>query len=132
MNCPKFLYRYFPLKKPFMPALGELNLTWTLGSNTETLPYSDPRDDGTYNSVVIRLQESSFNDRSATFNALNMLHEALHAKLIAEFYDQVGSTDFDKLFAFYKGFGPKDIDMQQELEMYNLYTTDLAMFKKLR
>ncbi|MCK5731215.1 MAG: hypothetical protein KAH68_09085 [Draconibacterium sp.] len=55
-----------------------------------------------------------------------MLHEALHAKLIAEVYDEVGSTDFKTLYAYYKGWGLNNIDKQQELEMYNLYASDLA------
>ncbi|WP_321368069.1 hypothetical protein [uncultured Draconibacterium sp.] len=120
-----FIKRYYPPTKPFLPALGELNLTWTLGSSTKTVPIGDP-DNGVYNSVVIQLDEASLNGQSATNNALNMLHEALHAKLIAEMYDEVGSTDFKILYAQYKGWGQGDLDAQQELEMYNFYITDIA------
>ena len=109
----------------FLPALGELNLTWTLGSSTETLPIGVP-ENGVYNSVVIQLNESNLNVKSSTNAALSMLYEALHAKLIAEVYDEVGTTDFKKLYAYYKGWGLNNLDKQQELEMVQFYSDQMA------
>lgn len=119
-----FIKRYFPPVKPFLPALGELNLTWTLGSSTQTLPIGVP-ENGVYNSVVIQLNESNLNAMSSTNVALSMLHEALHAKLIAEVYDEVGSTDFKELLAYYKNF-PLPLDEMQETQMIQFYSEQMA------
>ena len=55
-----------------------------------------------------------------------MLHEALHAKLIAEVYDEVHSTDFWTLYRFYGGWGLNGLDAQQELEMLQFYSERMA------
>lgn len=120
-----FISRYFGITQQNQSYLGELNLTWTLGSSTETLPIGIPRN-GTYSSVEIRLNENALNSNSASNGALSMLHEALHAKLIAEYYDNTGSTDFKKLYAYYKGWGTGNIDSQQETVMLNTYSNDMA------
>lgn len=120
-----FISRYFGLTQPEQSFLGELNLTWTLGSTTETLPIGVPRN-GVYNSVEIRLNETALNTNSSTNVALSMLHEALHAKLIAEFYDSVGSTDFRTLYASYRGWGLGNMDNQQEFEMVTDYSNRMG------
>lgn len=120
-----FISRYFGLTEPYHSFLGELNLTWTLGSSTETLPVGVPRN-GVYNSVEIRLDETAINSNSATNVALSMLHEALHAKLIAEYYDSAGTTDFKRLYASYKGWGLGNLDSQQEMEMLTGYSEEMA------
>ncbi|MBW8333948.1 MAG: hypothetical protein K0M40_18140 [Prolixibacteraceae bacterium] len=118
-----FISRYFGLTAPNQSYLGELNLTWTLGSSTETLPIGIPRN-GTYYSVAIRLNENTLNTTSSTNVALSMLHEALHAKLIAEVYDEVGTTDFKSLLSYYQSWGKLDKD--QEKMMLDSYFDALA------
>lgn len=124
-----FIARYYPSASATSP-LGELNLTWTFGStfgdsSAETFPIGIPRN-GTYNSVEIRLNESSLNSSSAILVAETLLHEALHAKLIAEVYDEVGTTDFKTLYTFYLGWGKGNIDSEQEMQMMYLYTGQMA------
>lgn len=120
-----FISRYFTVPNPNQYPLGELNVTWTLGSTTETVPMN-MLGNLTYNSVQIRLNETAINEHSATNVALSMLHEALHAKLIGEVYDQVGTTDFKTLYAYYNGWGEGNLDEQQELEMFSFYISEMA------
>lgn len=120
-----FISRYFGLTAPNQSYLGELNLTWTLGRSTATLPIGVPKM-GVYNSVEIRLNETVLNSNSATDGALSMLHEALHAKLIAEYYDSAGTTDFKRLYAYYEGWGNITLDKNQETEILNTYSNDMA------
>lgn len=98
-----FITRYFGATKPHQSFLGELNLTWTLGSVQggfgQTIPIGYTNNNQSY-SVEIRLDEVRLNGASNTKVALTMLHEALHAKLIADFYDDILSTDFTALFAY--------------------------------
>ena len=70
--------------------------------------------------------ELAFLSDSITNLAISMLHEALHAKLIAEFYDDTGSTDFKKLFKYYKDWDLGDIDKIQERQMFQDYLDELA------
>ncbi len=124
-----FISRYYPSASTTSP-LGELNLTWTLGSSvegssSEIFPIGVPRN-GIYNSVEIRLNESILNSSSVILAATTMLHEALHAKLIAEVYDIVGTTDFKTLYAYYAGWGLGNIDANQEMEMLDSYTSQMA------
>ncbi|MCD6180589.1 MAG: hypothetical protein J7K39_11865, partial [Bacteroidales bacterium] len=120
----EFISRYFSSSSSLFP-LGELNLTWTIGNTTngsvaETLPLGVPRN-GVYDAVEIRLSEEYLNSSSSTLIAETMLHEALHAKLIAEVYDEVGTTDFITLYAYYQGWGSGNIDTEQEMEMMISY-----------
>lgn len=55
-----------------------------------------------------------------------MLHEALHAKLIAEYYDMAHTTDFIKLYSYYRGWGYGNIDDNQEAEMMYQYSNNMA------
>ena len=120
-----FISRFFGPTEPNHSFLGELNLTWTLGSTTQTLPIGVPNNNVGY-SVEIRLNETAINNGSATNVALSMLHEALHAKLIAEVYDEVGTTDFKQLFARYNNW-PMNIDKVQEKIMLDDYFEVLAL-----
>ena len=126
-----FISRYFGATKPHQSFLGELNLTWTLGSVQggfgQTIPIGYTNNSQSY-SVEIRLDEVRLNGASNTKVALTMLHEALHAKLIADFYDDVRSTDFTALFAYYKGWGINGggIDINQETEMLTFYSDEMA------
>lgn len=95
-----------------------------LGNSTETTPIG-VAGNGRY-SVVISLNETSINNYSTTNLAISMLHEALHAKLIAEFYDDIGSTDFQKLYKYYQGWDLGDIDKIQERQMFQDYLDELA------
>ncbi len=110
----------------------DLNLRWTLGSDTtinaEILFLGVPRNN-VYNSVQIILEEDFVNNSSNTIVALGMLHEALHAKLAAQFYEDAHSKNWQTLFAFYKGWGFNGggLDKNQETEMLNFYTDDLAL-----
>ena len=63
---------------------------------------------------------------SFTNVALSMLHEALHSKLMAEYYDETGSTDFKLLYQNYLGWGLGDIDKNQEMEMMTSYADQMA------
>ncbi len=119
-----FISRYFGPSEPNHSFLGELNLTWVLGNSTETTPIG-VAGNGRY-SVVISLNETSINNYSTTNLAISMLHEALHAKLIAEFYDDIGSTDFQKLYKYYQGWDLGDIDKIQERQMFQDYLDELA------
>ncbi len=107
-----FMNRYFAPTEPQHSLLGELNLTWTIGTTTQTIPIGSPLNN-TYFSVEIRLGESMISSYSATNVAMTMMHEAMHAKLIGEYYDEVGSTDFKELYAYYAGWG-SGIDKEQE------------------
>jgi len=125
-----FISRYFAVSPSSQSYLGELNLTWKLdvlsnNVNGITLPigYSG---NSSYKSVEIELNEATMDSRSSTAVAMTMLHEALHAKLIAEYYDSVGSTDFHRLFAYYKGWGTGEMNTNQQMEMLNLYAGDMA------
>ena len=120
-----FISRFFGPTEPNHSFLGELNLTWKLGITTETLPIGVPNNNVGY-SVEIRLNETAINSGSVTNVALSMLHEALHAKLIAEVYDEVHSTDFWTLYRFYGGWGLNGLDAQQELEMLQFYSERMA------
>lgn len=120
-----FIARYYAPTEPNQSFLGELNLTWTLGNTTETLPIGVPNN-GTYYSVEIRLNESAINSNSVTNVAISILHEALHATLIAEVYDEVGTTNFKTLYAYYKGWGLGNLDNQQEMEMVTEYANEMA------
>lgn len=129
----KFISRYFGSTEPNHSFLGELNLTWTLGSVpkafAQTLPIGHIENNQGY-SVEIELDEEGINTSSNTRVAMTMLHEALHAKLIAEVYDEVGSTDFTVLFAYYKGWGNVSgtgMDEIQETTMLNLYSDEMAI-----
>lgn len=119
-----FISRYFGPSEPNHSFLGELNLTWVLGNSTETTPIG-VAGNGRY-SVVISLNETSIYNYSTTNLAISMLHEALHAKLIAEFYDDIGSTDFQKLYKYYQGWDLGDIDKIQERQMFQDYLDELA------
>ncbi len=121
-----FIDRYYGSTQPYHSFLGELNLTWTLGITTQTIPINAPANN-TYYSVEIQLSENMINSYSSTNVALTMLHEALHAKLIAEYYDdpEVASTDFKNLYAHYKGWG-LGIDKEQEKIMLESYFDELA------
>jgi len=126
----EFISRYFSSSSSLFP-LGELNLTWTIGttadgSNAETLPIGVPRNE-VYDEVEIRLSQEFLDSNSSTIIALTMLHEALHAKLIAEVYDEVGTTDFFALYAYYNDFPTGNLDEEQEMQMMNQYTDDLAI-----
>lgn len=110
--------------------LGELDLTWTVGECIgnvigETYPVG-VNENNTFNSVEIRLNENLLQSSSSTIVALTMLHEALHAKLIAEVYDEVLSTDFKTLYAYYLGWGVGNLDGQQELEILLHYSEEMA------
>lgn len=123
-----FISRYFGVSQPNQSYLGELNLTWKLdaiSNNGITLPIGYTGN-SSYYSVEIVLNETTMDSRSSTEVAMTMLHEALHAKLIAEYYDSVGSTDFNRLFAYYKGWGTGNINTNQQMEMLNLYAGDMA------
>jgi len=125
-----FISRYFSSSSTLFP-LGELNLTWTIGttadgSNAETLPIGVPRN-GVYDAVEIRLSEEYLNTSSSILIAQTMLHEALHAKLIAEVYDEKQTTDFFVLYAYYRKFPTGSLDEEQELQMLNDYTDELAL-----
>lgn len=91
----------------------------------ETLPIG-VLNNNSYYSVEIRINESTLNTKASTLIAMTMMHEALHAKLIAEYYDNVGSTDFKRLFAYYEGWGSGNIDANQEMEMLNFYANGMA------
>ncbi len=118
--------RYNAPSEPEHAFLGELNLVWKLGDRTETIPIGKEENDSYY-SVEIILDESKLNDMSATNVALSMLHEALHAKLIAMVYDERGTTDFKALYAYYKGWGKGNIDETQELQMMQEYSDKMAV-----
>lgn len=123
-----FISRYFGISQPNESFLGELNLTWKLdaiSNNGITLPIGYTGNNSYY-SVEIVLNETTMDSRSSTEVAMTMLHESLHAKLIAEYYDSVGSTDFHRLFAYYKGWGTGEINTNQQMEMLSLYAGDMA------
>ncbi len=125
-----FISRYFSSSSTLFP-LGELNLTWTIGttadgSNAETLPIGVSRN-GVYDAVEIRLSEEYLNTSSSILIAQTMLHEALHAKLIAEVYDEKQTTDFFVLYAYYREFPTGSLDEEQEMQMLNDYTDELAL-----
>lgn len=126
-----FITRYFGPTEPNHSFLGELNLTWTLGSVMggygEIIPIGVQSNNQPY-SVEIKLDEVQLNGVSNTRVALTMLHEALHARLIADFYDDVRSTDFTTLFAYYKGWGYNGggLDINQETTMLNFYSDEMA------
>jgi len=122
---PSFINRFFAPTNPIHSFLGELNLTWTIGTTTETIPIDSPVNNSYY-SVEIRLSENMINSFSSTNIALTMLHEALHAKLIAEFYDETGTTDFKLLYYYYEGWGFGNIDQNQEMEMITTYAEQMA------
>lgn len=118
----RFIERYFGPSQPNHSFLGELNLSWTLGDYTGTMPIGGT--DGYY--VEITLNSNAANSMSATNVALSMLHEALHAKLIAEYYDhpEVTSTDFKNLYAHYNGWD--NMDVTQEQQMLDKYSEQMA------
>lgn len=123
-----FIGRYFGISQSNEAFLGELNLTWALdaiSANGITLPIGYTGNNSYY-SVKIVINSTTLNTRSSTEVAMTMLHEALHAKLIGEFYDSIGSTDFKKLFAYYKGWGTGEINTNQQMEMLNVYADDMA------
>nr|WP_321353492.1 hypothetical protein [uncultured Draconibacterium sp.] len=124
-----FIDRYFAPTEPQHSLLGELNLTWTIGSTIQTIPIDAP-ENNTYYSVEIRLSENMITSYSSTNVALTMLHEALHAKLMAEYYDETGSTDFRSLYQYYLGWGLGDIDKNQEMEMMTAYADQMAQALK--
>lgn len=129
-----FIDRYFAPTEQNHSLLGELNLTWTTGNCAgdaiaETIPISIP-DNNSYYSVEIRMDEEKLAQNSSSIIALTMLHEALHAKLMAEYYDEVGSTDYKALYAYYNGWGLGGIDKNQEYEMMNLYANEMAQALK--
>ena len=102
-----FTSRFLGLTEPNESFLGEIDLYWSIAEiNSSAMagiyPIGDPNN-GKYNAVQIVLDGSETNTSSSTYVALAMLHEALHAKLIANYYDATGTTDFKSLYAHYKG-----------------------------
>ena len=125
-----FISRYFGPTEPYHSYLGELNLTWKLDAidiyaNGITTPIGGTWN-SSYNSVEITLNSTTMNSRSSTEVAMTMLHEALHAKLIGEYYDITGSTDFEPLFKYYSGFGTGNLNTIQQMEMLNSYSQEMA------
>lgn len=122
-----FISRYFGGTQPNASFLGELNLTWDLDElSDEALAGSFPigeAGNGRY-AVEITLDESLLNTSSATIVALAMLHEALHAKMIAEYYDTAGTTDLKSLYANY--INAKNMDYEQEKAMLDFYSSEMA------
>jgi hypothetical protein len=122
-----FISRYFGPTEPNQSYLGELNLTWDLaelsGSNLAGAFPIGEVGNGRY-SVEITLDESEVNASSATCVALAMLHEALHAKMIAEYYDTAGTTDLKSLYAHY--INAQNMDYEQEKATLDFYSSEMA------
>lgn len=119
-----FMSRYFGLTEPSHSLLGEIDLYWKIGDlsrfNTNDLrvlaitnPIGSSLNPNYYVEIILDAEELSNN--SVSLIAYTMLHEAAHAKLIAKYYDQTGTTDFETLFRKNK----------------NLYGTDVQHFTML-
>ena len=106
---PKIFSRFYGLTLPQYSILGEQNLRWNVGnlSNldpvngvvfgiTEPINSPSPQNPGGY-FINIIIDERHV-DESSSYIALILLHEAIHAMLLAEFYDELGTTDFATLF----------------------------------
>ncbi|MBN1651846.1 MAG: hypothetical protein JW857_10995 [Bacteroidales bacterium] len=51
----------------------------------------------------------------------------MNNKLIAEVYDEKQTTDFFVLYAYYREFPTGSLDEEQEMQMLNDYTDELAL-----
>ena len=103
--------RYFGLTEPNHSFLGEIDLHWTIGDlsgyDTDgvrtlgiTKPIGSPSSPNYFVEIILDATQISQNSISAI--AYVMLHEAAHAKLIAEYYDGEGTTDYRTLFIQHK------------------------------
>lgn len=128
-----FMKRYFGLTEPIHSFLGELDLHWVVEDLSQytsagkeilgnTFPIGTPSNPNYF--VKISIDSNHIQQHGISSIAYSMLHEAAHAKLIAEYYDDLGTTDFQELFIEHKNLYGADAQ-HREMALWE-YVNQLA------